>query len=29
MAEPIDYAALDRRNYWELDRALRRTVRRR
>ena len=29
MADPIDYAAVERRNYWELDRALQRTVRRR
>ncbi len=29
MADPIDYAAIDRRNYWALDRALQRTVRRR
>ncbi|MFT4882910.1 MAG: acyl-CoA dehydrogenase [Natronomonas sp.] len=29
MADPIDYADLDQRNYWTLDRALQRTVRRR
>ncbi|WP_254840894.1 acyl-CoA dehydrogenase family protein [Natronomonas marina] len=29
MADPIDYTAVDRRNYWELNRALQRTVRRR